>query len=426
MVTGAKLKGRKGTIVARPGKKLNKLLNKSDLPLNSQIINAEQFNTSIQFENRFLFKIFRNPEEGKNPEIEILKFLTETARFSFTPAFAGSMKYESPGQETFYIGVLMGYAPNEGTAWDLCRSFISQYFNKILTSSDVRLSPPFPLPGLLEEFAPEASGPLADLMDHFFLEMIGLLANRTGAMHLALASGDKDKDFTPEPFSTLYQKSLYQSFRTLIKKTVSELSAVRPRLYDDEEMATFIIENQSFLLDYIKSTLESSRISSTKTRIHGDFNLKQALFTGKDFILIDFEGEPVRTLSTRQLKYCPIRDVASMLSSFRYAIYLELEKQQKIYPGTREMLGPWVEPWYAMTCNRFLNSYLDQVQAASFIPSDHEKLTVLIRLYLIEKTVYEVSQELKFRMEYLHIPLQGLVRIIREIQPGPGLPKESN
>ncbi len=420
--TSGRIKGRKGSIYGKPGKILNKLVKKNELPLNSHVISADQSNTSILYSDKLFFKIYRNPDEGKNPEVEILKVLTENTQFTQLPPFAGSLEYLYPGKENISLAILVGFAENKGNAWDLTETFINQYFERILTSDQEIPQPNYgQIPAMLDDYKQEGAESLDNLIDGFFLEMVDLLGERTADMHLALASEKTNPDFVPEAFSLLYQKSMYQTFRTLIKRTYSDIRSQRKKIPEENEaLLNVILGNESNLLNHIKIALESGKISSMKTRIHGDYHLGQVLFTGKDFIIIDFEGEPVRSLSARKLKYCPFRDIAGMLRSFHYAIYMGLLKEEDMYPGSSTHLNPWLEHWYQRVSFRFLRSYLKKAEGAAFIPQKSEDVENLINLFLVEKAVYEIDYEMNNRPDWLKIPLNGLARIVGNIVPEKG------
>jgi maltose alpha-D-glucosyltransferase/alpha-amylase len=255
-----------------------------------------------------------------------------------------------------------------------------------------------------------------ELIDPFFVEMVEKLGIRTAEMHLALSSIKSKADFKEEPFSLLYQKSLYQSFRTLIKRTVMQMKASRKKLDPEQQKSIdFIIKNEKLFLDTLKHTLEQQKIKTSKIRIHGDYHLGQVLFTGKDFIIIDFEGEPARSLTARSLKYSPFKDIAGMLRSFHYAIYMAYNEYQKRVPGSAEYLDHWLEPWYDKMKNIFLDAYFEKAGKASFIPDEKRQLEDLISVYTIEKAIYEADYELNNRPDWLHIPLNGLKKILNDL-----------
>ncbi|SHJ36706.1 maltose alpha-D-glucosyltransferase/ alpha-amylase [Tangfeifania diversioriginum] len=409
------LKTRKGSIVGVPGKKMRSKVKKSELPLNSRVLLAEQSNTSILYDNRFFFKMYRSPEEGNNPELEIIKTLTENTRFRNFPTFAGALEYREPNAESSALGILVDFVHNEGNAWEFIQSSIDRYFDRIIEDKEYLMSdkPIDSTTDLVEHVGEEK---MRDLLGPFFIEMIELLGKRTAEMHLALASVESKKEFKPEPFSLLYQKSLYQSFRTLIKRTLNDMKSSKRKL-NEEQIALIddIIDNESLLLSTIKHTLEKKKIHTSKTRVHGDYHLGQVLFTGKDFVIIDFEGEPTRSLTARKLKHCPFKDVAGMLRSFHYAIYMgQLENQSKI-PESADLLNPWLEAWYEIVRKTFIDSYLETAGDASFIPKEEREINDLLSVYTIEKAIYEADYEFNNRPDWLHIPLNGLKKILDDL-----------
>ncbi|HKJ42603.1 MAG TPA: maltose alpha-D-glucosyltransferase, partial [Sunxiuqinia sp.] len=311
----SRIKNKEGNIIGLPGKLMKSKIAKEELPLSSRVLAAEQSNTSILYENLFFFKLYRSPEEGKNPELEIIKALSENTSFENLPAYSGSLEFQEGMSENMPLGILMEFVPNEGNAWEFTQSSIERYFDQIVTNRE----------RLMERYTDKdhdiidliGEEKMKDLMGPFFLEMIQLLGQRTAEMHVALASVKNKKEFAEEPFSLIYQKSLYQSFRTLIKQTINQMKSSKRKLPEaQQELVEDILKNENLLLSTIKRTLERKKIHTSKIRIHGDYHLGQVLFTGKDFVIIDFEGEPTRSLTARKLKYCPFKDVAGMLRSF--------------------------------------------------------------------------------------------------------------
>ncbi|MFW5657231.1 MAG: maltose alpha-D-glucosyltransferase [Bacteroidota bacterium] len=414
IIQRGKTKADHGDMVGIPGKQMNKKVKKSDLPLDSKVLSAEQSNTSMVFDNRFFFKMYRSPEEGSNPELEIIKALTENTTFRNFPTHAGAIEYRSQDTENMALGLLVDLVPNEGNAWDFTQNAIERYFDRIITEKEDILAAHSGKTGDLLGLLSEEE--VKDLFEPFFIEMVELLGQRTAEMHLALASIKNRKEFAEEPFSLLYQKSLYQSFRTLIKRTVSQMKTVKRKLNDDQKaLLDDIIKNENLLLSTIKQTLEAKKIHTSKIRVHGDYHLGQVLFTGKDFIIIDFEGEPTRSLTARSLKYCPLKDVAGMLRSFHYAIYMgQLDVESKM-PESSEVLRPWLETWYKLVSDTYINSYLKTAQGASFIPEEKRQIDDLLSVFTIEKAIYEADYELNNRPDWLHIPLNGLQKILNNL-----------
>ncbi len=414
MVLKGSIKYRDTSITGVGTRKKGMKVTKNELPLASKVILAEQSNTSMLFDNRFFFKMYRSPEEGKNPEVEIIKTLSEETGFSNFPGFAGALEYRKKDAESTTLGVLVDFIPNEGNAWDFTQSAIDQFFDRVIAEKEQLLVDTGDDGSTLLEQAGEEK--ISELVGPFFIEMIQLLGQRTAELHMALASVNNKKAFTSEPFSLLYQKSLYQSFRTLFKRTINQMKSSRKKM--DEEMRMLfddIFKNEDLLLNTIKHTLERKKIHTSKIRVHGDYHLGQVLFTGKDFMIIDFEGEPTRSLTARQIKQCPFKDIAGMLRSFHYAIYMgQLENEPKI-PESAGLLKPWLDTWYEVVQKAFVNSYLKTAHGASFIPKEERQINDLLSVYTIEKAIYEADYEFNNRPDWLHIPLNGLKKILNDL-----------
>ncbi len=409
-----KVKNKNTEIAGTSGKKMGSKVKKQDLPVPSRVLLAEQSNTSILYDSRFFFKLYRSPEEGHNPELEIIKTLTENTTFRNFPTYAGSLEYNKKDKESSALGILVDFVPNEGNAWEFTQSAIEQYFNRIISDkSQLMADIEHENVDVIEMVGQEK---MKDLLGSFFIEMIELLGQRTAEMHLALASVKSKKEFAPEPFSVLYQKSLYQSFRTLIKRTLNQMKSSKKKLIKEQQyLIDDIVKNEDLLLSTIKQTLEKKKLHTSKIRIHGDYHLGQVLFVGKDFMIIDFEGEPTRSLTARQLKHCPFKDVAGMLRSFHYAIYMgQLENESKI-PGDVSFLKPWLDAWYEMVQTAFMDSYLRTAGDASFIPEEKQEINNLLSVYTIEKAIYEADYEFNNRPDWLHIPLNGLKKILHDL-----------
>ncbi len=157
------------------------------------------------------------------------------------------------------------------------------------------------------------------------------------------------------------------------------------------------------------------KINVTRTRYHGDYHLGQVLYTGRDFAIIDFEGEPARRLSERRLKRSPLRDVAGMPRSFRYASHAALLNQAagaSIRPEDMDMAQQWGQFWTFWVSVSFLKQYIETAGKASFVPQKREDLEVLLDAFLLEKAVYELNYELNNRPDWVRIPLQGILQLV--------------
>ena len=151
-----------------------------------------------------------------------------------------------------------------------------------------------------------------------------------------------------------------------------------------------------------------------KCRIHGDFHLGQALFTGKDFVFIDFEGVPSHSLSERRLKRSPLRDVASMIHSFHYATVTTLVHHGASHPEDALLLEPWLEAWYIYVSGSYLKAYLHTLKNSPLIPADRTELAIMLRCFMIQKVVHELGYALNNRSDSVDLSLRGIEIFLKE------------
>jgi maltose alpha-D-glucosyltransferase/alpha-amylase len=406
---GRHLKGTKGELVAKSTKAFRSILKFSDVPPEPSILKAEQSNTSVVFKDRFILKLFRSVEGGINPDLEIGLFLTEKS-FPHVPPVAGALQYRQGRSTPMTLGILHGFVFNQGDAWEYTQDILAHYFEHVLARRTDLQEVSLPQEHLLD-LVERDFDPLASEMIGAYLESARILGQRTAELHLALASLAYDREFAPEAFSTLYQRSLYQSMRTLTKQ-VFEL--LRRGLKDlpvaVRGEAQKILDHESEVIGHFQSIL-NRKISAMRIRCHGDYHLGQVLYTGKDFVIFDFEGEPARPLSERRLKRSPLRDVAGILRSFHYAAYAALFSQQAsgfVREEDLSFVERWGNFWYLWVCVAFLKAYLPISLQASIVPRGRDELQVLLNAYLLEKAIYELGYELNNRPNWLKIPLQGI------------------
>lgn len=379
----------------------------------SRVLTAEQSNTSILYHDQLFLKLFRKLEAGTNPDVELMRHLSETRTFDGVPPYAASLDYENGAGERATLGLVIGYVPNQGDAWQLATAAVDRYLERVLVEEPdihaIGAIPSSPL-GVRVDEVPSA---FLDLAGGFFMEMIELLGRRTGELHRALAADRDDPAFAPEPFSRLYQRSLYQSLRGLARRIIG---AVRRAPIENPdlraEVAAFVAQEEKVLSRFARVT--EGRITATKIRIHGDFHLGQVLFSGRDFTIIDLEGEPGRTMSERRLKFSAFRDIAGMLRSFHYAISGRYQEQWALRPNDAERLQTWIRPWYTLVSGTFLAAYLETVGDAPFVPQTPDQIATLLDVFLLEKAVYEVGYEINNRPDWLPIPLEGVRFVLDE------------
>jgi maltose alpha-D-glucosyltransferase/alpha-amylase len=408
--------GRMGDFVAKPGASVRNtgMLKGSHLEVTS--MRAEQTNSSIVYGDRFILKLFRQLEDGINPDLEVGRFLSERVKFPWTPAVAGEIEYRSQDRRRFAVGILEDFVPNEGDAWQHSLDALSQYFDRAVTRQQDALRSALPRKPLVDLLCGEDTPlPVDDLIGPYY-ESVKILGRRTAEMHLALASSE-GSDFVPEPFSVLYQRSVYQSMRNHAGQTNvllrQRLKTLPSEIVDD---ALKLVDRHHDVLNLFKSVL-SRKITAKRTRIHGDYHLGQVLYTGKDYVIIDFEGEPARPLTERRIKRSPVRDVAGMLRSFHYAAYTSLFGQlgsAMVRPEDLAVLEPWARLWIVWIGSAFLKTYLDHAMPGGFLPVSRDELKILLNIYLLEKALYELGYELNNRPDWVRIPLTGVIQLLEE------------
>jgi maltose alpha-D-glucosyltransferase/alpha-amylase len=250
-----------------------------------------------------------------------------------------------------------------------------------------------------------------------FVESARLLGVRTAQLHAVLASDAVNPAFAPEPYTPYYQRAFYQSLRNLTTNSFTLLSRVVQEDKDAPAEAALVLKLEDQVLDRFRRLLGRT-LTSLRARSHGDYHLGQVLYTGNDFVIIDFEGEPLRTLSERRLKRSPLRDVAGMLRSFSYAVHsalLEL-KESGLNEESETRAASWGRVWQARVSAIFLRAYLEQVEGAAFLTADRAEIELLLDVYMLEKAVYELAYELNNRPNWLIVPLRG-IRELLQVEP---------
>lgn len=372
-----------------------------------------QNNTSILYGDRFLLKMYRKLDEGINPEAEILQFLAVKNRFRNVPAYGGKIEFRASSGKVYDLGVLQTYIACHGDAWGNTITSLEQFVDYLLSHRHELPKLPDQLPKLLD-VAEEGIPPrFKDLVHGLHLEMALLLGRRTAEMHRALASS-RENSWNMEPFSTLYQRSIFQSMRGLVRKNFQTLAKILPGLPGAmQDRAGRILAAEKELIDCLRN-ITGTRLSAMKCRIHGDFHLGQALFTGKDFVFIDFEGEPVHSLGERRLKRSPLRDVASMIHSIHYATVTVMARHAVSHPEETAFLEPWLEAWYVYVSGSFLKGYLHTMKSSRLVPQDKRELEIMLRCFLIHRGVHELGHEMHNRPELIDLHLRGLEMMLQE------------
>jgi maltose alpha-D-glucosyltransferase / alpha-amylase len=409
-----RFKGVSGEISAAPTRAFLERGSPPEASLEPVPLKAQQANTSVVYGNNVVLKLFRRVEDGVNPEFEIGRFLTEKTSFpSFSPLL-GTIEYRVSQKLVKNIAILQSFVPNEGDAWQYTLDSLAGYFRTVYSHPTVQ-TPPVPRKHLLSLVKEPPS--LAKETIGSYLTSVHLLGQRTADLHIALSSEPDDPDFAPEVFSFSDQTSIYQSMRSLTLRVFQNLEERKAELPPDirQEIEQVLKLRDAIIKHY--RFIQSQKISALRIRCHGDYRLGQVLYTGKDFIIIDFEGDTTRPLSERRLKRSPLQDIAGMLRSFHYASQAALDRQAHLSARPEDdlpVLQQWAQYWYTWVSTTFLAAYLDNVQKApvQLLPPDPDQLKILLDAYLLEKAVSELGYELNNRPDRLKIPLEGIFKLL--------------
>lgn len=345
-----------------------------------RVVGAEQSNTSIVFDDNVILKFFRRVSVGVNPDLELNRLLTSEG-FDHVPAQVGEMTYEGPidGDEIrMDLGIAQQFLSGGTDAWEDVARRLRAFYDEVDpadASEDQRF--------LTEERAGS------------FLDGIGELGDVIASMHVSLARDEVEPEIAPAPMDIEDVTELTQRIETALESTegVGDIApAISGRLK-------------------ILAELEDM---GAKTRVHGDLHLGQVMTTPRGWMVLDFEGEPLRTLEERRAKQSPLKDVAGMLRSFNYAALSALFERGEPGSDEWERLEPWATCWETLARERFLNGYLTRAHEGRFLPADREALVALLSAFEIEKALYELVYEQGHRPEWVRIPLHGIKRSLEE------------
>jgi maltose alpha-D-glucosyltransferase/alpha-amylase len=376
------------------------------------VLRGEQSNTSVNLGDRLLFKLFRKAEPGLNPDLELGRFLTDHTRFRRVPLLAGGLELRARHQEPITLGVVHQFVPSEGDAWTYTLNALNRYLERALVSptppSEAEL-----IPMTLPELAPLEPPALVEEMAGGYLAQARLLGQRTAEFHQALASEREDPAFAPETFTGHYRRSIYQSLRANARTTFDLLRrrlSVLPESVKEEARALIGMEDQ--LLRQARAVMDR-KIPMARFRVHGDYHLGQVLYTGKDFIIVDLEGEPSRSISERRFKRSPLRDLAGMIRSFEYAAAFAV-RNGPVRSEDVPALLPWARLWQRWASASFLRGYFEHSGDAPYLPRGADAFAAMLDFYLLDKAIYELRYELNNRPDWVIIPLRGLAQLLDE------------
>ncbi len=349
-------------------------------------------NTAVVLGEKLFLKGYRHLQIGTQPEFEIGRFLTDVAKFPNTVPVLGIVEYQGGDGSNMTLALLESYVENQGDCW----SYTLDYLNRFLEDCRTAVEP-------VEATSQAHSA---------YLVLMHTLGQRTGELHNALGKVTGDLAFDPEPITDANLADWVLRLQAEAVTTLDLLVLRTGKLEGTaQEAAKSLLARRNALAKRIQACI-SVPMGAVKTRFHGDFHLGQVLLAQNDFVFIDFEGEPARPLTERRHKHSPLRDVAGMLRSFNYVAHTALINVSADRPEDLARFELLLRDWEAEVGRVFLAAYDEAVHSAELLetkPSPHG----LLDLFLLEKALYEVRYELDNRLDWVGIPLLGILSLLQ-------------
>jgi len=359
-----------------------KLLRKAPGTLDSVVPSIDTSNTAIVYGDRYFFKLFRKLDPGLNPDLELVRYLSEHTEFANCPPYGGSLGVGKMNDPNYLnLGMLSGKVDNVGDAWEYFQTLTAGYF-----AGD-------------------------DPVNEETLQRARLLGKRTAEMHQALGGAAGDM-LVAQPMSADYRREITDAAKKLLRRQVAELSSKLDTLAPAQRAAADRVLTLEATLNERLDRLTDADMAVDLIRIHADYHLGQVLVTGDDFAIIDFEGEPLLSIPERRRRRPALKDVAGMVRSFHYAANAQLLLNEATYANRDQgELTARADAWFQTVSAAYLDAYYATCGDASFLPAAPEDRKLLLDLFVLEKAIYEVAYELNSRPAWLGVPLGGVLSV---------------
>ena len=359
-------------------------------------LGVEQSNTSVLVGDLMVVKAYRKLVRGEHPELEIGRFLTEVADYRNTPALLGAVQHVEDGGATTALMIVQAFVRNQGDGWTYTLDQLVRYLDEIRLGGSAADTP-----------AGDSTEEMA-----FYLSLAGTLGQRTAELHRALAVESGDPAFEPEPVTEEDTGRWVEDAKAQADRAFASLEQASAKLTgEDHDEVEALLARRQECLDLIGSLIAGG-VTASKTRYHGDYHLGQVLKAQNDWFIIDFEGEPAKSLDQRRAKHSPLKDVAGMLRSFNYAAWAAVKRVEDLQADAGpKVLGSALE-WEQRSSDAFLSAYHDAIAGCSSYPADQDVAKRLLDLFTLEKALYEIAYESANRPAWLGIPIKGVTGIL--------------
>lgn len=404
------VKGKRGDLLIEKEKGFDDAIANLDLKISDTDDSNKKF-IDLIYGGGIKVRLYRKLEEAGHPGIEMFRALSLHSTFSNIPEFLGTINYKTSEGSHYVFGFIEKETSNEGNFWKyMTDASINHYEKRIHLEKTSITDLSIKSTSLLTENLKDPDFTKScDELDILNLDLMELLGRRTGEMHTALSTLP-DEGFQPENFNSFYQRSVYQSNRSLARNTFRLMKSYSGK---EKESMEEIIDREQMIIDYLKPLLEE-RFNAKKIRIHGDLNLKRILLTGRDFLFINFEGQPAIASSAKRLKRSPFRDIAGIIGSVYFAAHTSLQKFGNLLSEDVTAYNAFANRWWFCMSNKFLRGYLEAAGESSFFPSDEKQVSFLVNVYMLEKMLTEIDKGITRNTSWLKIPVEGL-RIVSNL-----------
>lgn len=359
-------------------------------PVSSRVLGVDSSNSALIFGEKYFLKLYRKLFRLTNPEVELVEYLTEHGGFAYIPAFAGSLTWRRTDAPDVTLGMMQRMVENQQDTWGVTGLHVGDFLQEFLHRKFVVRESVF--------------------------EEVELLGRRTAEMHLGLFSTHTAPEFRAEPFTDEYRQFLLRRIRHLMENRYALLVDKYLDLDPQAQRLAWTFMEAKELLDEFLEEFATRPFHSLRTRVHGDYHLGQVLHTGRDYVIIDFEGEPESSIADRKIKHSPLKDVAGMIRSYHYAVSAGLFTAPEASQADPERIFIAADRWYRLMRDTYLDTYLGTFGPEHPLFHNNTEINFLLLVYLLEKAVYELGYELSYRPSWVKIPLKGLVDVVREVE----------
>jgi maltose alpha-D-glucosyltransferase / alpha-amylase len=375
---------------------------------------SDQSNSVAFVDDRYALKLFRRIEPTINPELEIGRFLAAHG-FTRVPTLAGALEYMRPGADAGTLAVAQVMVKHQGSGWDVTIDELRRYYERV--SARVKRSDWRDAQERLEglERRDGQPPPFFAALENWYLASAATLGRRTAELHLTLGSDTSDPQFAAEPLDRDALGALADDMRAHADSSLDLLAGMLPAIGEAARpLAERILASRDALVRRFDAIRTLSH-AGAKIRVHGDYHLGQVLRTEEDFVILDFEGEPARTIAERRARQSPLKDVAGMMRSFGYAAYAALFAFAVHAPDDLSALEPWADTWEFWAAQAFLGSYLAAAGGTPLLPRHFDDRRTLLAAFTLDKALYELGYELNNRPEWVRIPLVGVRKLVDDL-----------